>query len=283
MQILSPTDALEKRTELVELGYTCISGLMEPDLLAELQTWSHDVFQRLPVAPNLRYQGSDIHVYAERKWEQMSTTTPDERRFPDPIVAKVIDQPRQVGVCRELGLEELTPHDNIILLSKPAFGPPLYWHQDYMNWNSPAAATPWPTVIFLSYYMSDTTRANGCLRVIPGSHRRRLDLHDTIPNAHGPEIQSLDDRGDHPAFADRDDAVDVPLKAGDLVIADARLMHGAWPNQTDQRRTLVLAWHTVFPFPKPPSWWTGEIPDVVAQTDPQATYEGTRTPRAFLT
>ena len=63
MQILSPTDALEKRTELVELGYTCISGLMEPDLLAELQTWSHDVFQRLPVAPNLRYQGlSLIHI-----------------------------------------------------------------------------------------------------------------------------------------------------------------------------------------------------------------------------
>ena len=281
MQILTPEDALKKRAELVELGYTSVPGLMEPDLLHELRTWSDEVFQRLPVDPKLRYQGSDIHVYAERRWEQMEAT-PDERRFPDPMVAKVIDQPRQGAVCRELGLEGLTPHDNIILLSKPPFGPPLYWHQDYMNWNSPAAATPWPTVIFLSYYMTDTTRANGCLRVIPGSHRRRLDLHDAIPNAHGPEIQAIDDRGDHPAFADRDDAVDVTLKAGDLVIADARLMHGAWPNQTDQRRTLVLAWHGVFPFPKPPSWWADEIPDVVTEADPAAAYEATRTPGAFL-
>ena len=281
MQILTREEALKKRAELIELGYTSVSGLMEPGLLAELRTWSDDVFQRLPVDPKLRYQGSDLHVYTERKWEQMEAAA-DERRFPDPIVAKVIDQPRQMAVCRELGLEDLTAHDVIILLSKPAFGPPLYWHQDYMNWNSPASATPWPTVIFLSYYMTDTTRANGCLRVIPGSHRRRLDLHDSIPDAHGPEIQSIDDRGNHPAFADRDDAVDLPLKAGDLVIADARLMHGAWPNQTDRRRTLVLAWHTVFPFPRPPSWWADEIPDVVAEADPAAAYEGTRTPGAFL-
>ena len=73
------------------------------------------------------------------------------------------------------------------------------------------------------------------------------------------------------------------IKAGpDLVIADARLMHGAWPNQTDRRRTLVLAWHSVFPFPRPPSWWADEIPDVVAEADPAAVYEGTRTPGAFL-
>ncbi|MGB0605377.1 MAG: phytanoyl-CoA dioxygenase family protein, partial [Candidatus Latescibacterota bacterium] len=79
---------------------------------------------------------------------------------------KIIDYAPQKQVCAELGLENLQPRDNIILLSKPAYGPPLYWHQDFMNWNHPEAAAPWPTVIFLSYYMSDTTRENGCLRVI---------------------------------------------------------------------------------------------------------------------
>ena len=49
---------------------------------------------------------------------------------------------------------------------------------------------------------------------------------------------------------DHPDAIDVPLKAGDLIIADARLLHAAWPNQTAQRRTLVLAWHGVFPVPR---------------------------------
>ena len=281
MALLTAAEALKKRDELVELGFTVVPDMMEPGLLEELRTWSDDVFARLPVDPKYRYQGSDIHVCTERLWKTMDAEA-DERRFPHPIVARVIDQPKQLAVCDELGLEGLAAHDNIILLSKPAYGPPLYWHQDYMNWNSPAAATPWPTVIFLSYYLTDTTREKGCLRVIPGSHRRRLDLHDTLPNAHEQEIQAIDDL-EHPVFAEREDAVDLPMKAGDLVIADARLMHGAWPNQTDQRRTLILAWHRVFPFPEPPSWWGDrEIPDVVRNATPDATYEGTRTPSAFL-
>ena len=55
------------------------------------------------------------------------------------------------------------------LLSKPPYGPPLYWHQvssgpqpcfspaaeptrsqDWMGWNNPLSTTPWPQVIFFS-------------------------------------------------------------------------------------------------------------------------------------
>ncbi|MBQ35970.1 MAG: hypothetical protein CME04_06230 [Gemmatimonadaceae bacterium] len=272
---LTEAKALACRRQLVEDGYTSVPGVMPADLLADLQGWSADVFDRFPVDPKFRYQGSDIHVSAPRNWAV--GREPDGRSFPDPIVERVIDAPAQAAVCQLLGLENLRAHDSVILLSKPPHGPPLYWHQDYMDWNSPAAATPWPTRIFLSYYMTDTDRDNGCLRVIPGTHRRRIDLHDLLPDAHGPEIQALEDF-DHPAFCDRDDAVDVPLQAGDLVIADARLMHGAWPNQTDQRRTLVLAWHDVFDFPQPPSWWTEKIPDVVRNAEPGLAYEATRTP-----
>ena len=73
----------------------------------------------------------------------------DEKRFPDPIVEKLINYPDQIQICDEIGLENLKPRDNVILLSKPPFGPPLYWHQDFMNWDHPEAACPWPTVIFL--------------------------------------------------------------------------------------------------------------------------------------
>lgn len=276
---LPKTDALRCRQQLVDDGYTILPGIMPDDLLNDLRTWSDEVFDRLPVDPKFRYQGSDMHVATERSWP--ADRVPDERRFADPIVERIIDQPQQLAVCAAIGMEDLRAHDVVILLSKPAFGPPLYWHQDYMNWNSPAAATPWPTKIFLSYYMTDTNRDNGCLRVIPGTHRHRIDLHDILPNAHEAEIQALEDYG-HPAFLDRDDAIDIPLRAGDLVIGDARLMHGAWPNGTDQRRTLILAWHDVFQFPQPPSWWTGEIPEAVRTADPGVSYESTRTPSQFI-
>ena len=85
---------------------------------------------------------------------------------------------------------------------------------------------------FLSYYLTDTYRENECLRVIPGTHRK---CHQRP----GPEIQAIDDLS-HPAFADNSNAVDVPVKAGDLIILDARLIHATWPNQTDQRHTLLL-------------------------------------------
>jgi phytanoyl-CoA hydroxylase len=281
MPILTPEEALRKRDELIELGYAIIPGVLQNPLLDELRAWSHDVFERLPVDPKYRYQGSDIHVSTKRLWKTQLNPQADEKHFADPIVEKIIDYPAQLEACRLLQLEGLVSRDNIILLSKPAYGPPLYWHQDYMNWNSPAAATPWPTVIFLSYYLSDTSRENGCLRVIPGSHRKRTNLHDILPDAHGPDIQAIDDL-DSPVFMDHPDAIDVPLKAGDLIIADARLLHAAWPNQTAQRRTLVLAWHGVFPFPEPPSWWKGPIPDVVKNADPDIAYEGTRKPSDYL-
>ena len=280
MSSLDPHQARTQRDQLVEQGYAIIPGVLVDPLLGELQRWSQQVFDTMPVDPKYRYQGSDIHVYAPRLWERMDEE-PDQKHFADPIVEKIIDYAPQKQVCAELGLEKLQPRDNIILLSKPAYGPPLYWHQDFMNWNHPEAAAPWPTVIFLSYYMSDTTRENGCLRVIPGTHRKRIPLHDMLPDAHGPEIQAINDL-EHPIFMDHPDSVDVPLKSGDLIIADARLLHAAWPNQTAQRRTLVLAWHGVFSFPHPPSWWTDKVPEAIQKFDPRFTCTGTRKPSNHL-
>jgi ectoine hydroxylase-related dioxygenase (phytanoyl-CoA dioxygenase family) len=280
MNCLGIEEAKTKRNELVELGYTVVPGVLQGPLLTELRTWSDNVFAKAYVDPKYRYQGSDIQVHTERRWATMDRK-PDEKTFADPIVEKIVDHPPQTEACRLMGLEHLRSHDVLILLSKPAFGPLLYWHQDYTSWNSPAAATPWPTRIFLSYYLTDTTRENGCLRVIPGTHVKRHKLHDILPDAHEAEMQAIDDLS-HPAFADYPEAVDVPLKAGDLVIADARVMHGAWPNKTDQRRTLSLAWHNVFTFPQPPSWWTGPIPEVVKNADPSAKYDGSRTPSHYI-
>ncbi len=279
-RILTATDAIAHRNQLVELGYTVIPGLLQNPLLEDLRAWSADIFARLPVDPKYRYQGSDIHVWTERRWREMNREE-DERFRTDPIVERIIDYPSQVQVCSEIGLENLRADDAIILLSKPAYGPPLYWHQDFTNWNHPEAAAPWPTRIFLSYYLTDTNRENGCLRVIPGTHRKRIELHERLPDAHSPEIQSIEDL-DHPVFMDHPDSIDVPLAAGDLIIADARLMHAAWPNQTDQRRTLVLAWHRVFAFPQPPSWWQGEIPDAVAKCPDDIKVVPTRKPSAYI-
>ena len=95
-------------------------------------------------------------------------------------------------------------------------------------------------MIFLMYYPEDTSRHNGCLRVIPGSHRRRLDLHE-IGAAHETEINSMQNPSD-PRLGDRADEADVPIRAGDLVVGDARMFHAAHSNQSDQWRTVITIW-----------------------------------------
>lgn len=280
--MLTENDYLQKRDELITLGYTVVPNILSQPFLDELRTWSNQVFDQVPVDPKYRYQGSDIHVSTQRRWDKLDNPERTIQRFPDPIIDRLVDWEPAWEACRNLGLEHETPSDTMIILSKPAFGPPLYWHQDFMNWNHPEAAAPWPTKVFLSYYLTDTNRENGCLRAIPGSHLKRLPIHDILPPAHGPDIQAIEDLN-HPVFQDHPDAVDLPVHAGDLVLADARLLHAAWPNQTDQRRTLLLQWHSVFSFPNPPSWWTGDIPDVIRNADLSLTYEPTRNPGIHLT
>jgi len=275
MAILMPQEALQKRNELLELGYCVIPGVLKGDLLERWRTFTDGLFARKPVDPKYRYQGSDFHIGSTRLQKSQAIKWLLEY---SPLVDEIIDIPEAWEACRMMGLEHQRADGMTIVLSKPPHGPPLYWHQDMMSWNSPESASPWPTRVFLSYYMTDTTTENGCLRAIPGTHRKRIALHDQLPAAHGPEIQAITDYANHPAFSDHPDAVDLPVKAGDLVLNDARLLHAARANQTDHRRTLVLQWHDLFDFPNAPSWWTGEIPEAIRNFDPTMKYEPTRLP-----
>lgn len=281
MPILTTDEALTKRRELVDLGYCVVPGVLGADMIRRLRDYTDSLFARLPVDHKYRYQGSDFHMVSERLWKQNGGKTWAVEH--DPIVDELIDTPTAWEACRLIGLEHQRPDETIIILSKPPNGPPLYWHQDMMNWNHPESAAPWPTRIFVSYYLTDTTLENGCLRAIPGTHRKRIPLHDLLPAAHGPEIQAITNYANHPAFMEHPDAVDLPVKAGDMVLNDARLLHAARANRTDERRTLVLQWHSLFDFPNPPSWWTGPIPDVIRDYKPGETYEPTRLPGGHLT
>ena len=93
------------------------------------------------------------------------------------------------------------------------------------------------------YYLTDTTRENGCLRAIPGSHRREHALHGLLGAAHSEAVRADAEWRDAPAHRSWPDEVDVAVNAGDLVIGDARLLHSAHPNESADRRTVVTIWH----------------------------------------
>ena len=156
-----------------------------------------------------------------------------------PELADIIGNPKALHELQRMGLTDVTFWKAVIISKFPG-GPRLYWHQDCMMWQDPRAYSAIAPMIFLMYYLEDTSLFNGCLRVLPGSHRRRHPLHD-IGAAHTKDINSIEDPDD-PRFRDYDGATDVPVTAGDLVIGDARLLHAAHANQSDRQRTVITIW-----------------------------------------
>jgi ectoine hydroxylase-related dioxygenase (phytanoyl-CoA dioxygenase family) len=73
-------------------------------------------------------------------------------------------------------------------------------------------------------------------------HKGYNELHDLIAEPHSEELGQATDL-DRAEFKPRPDEVDVPVRAGDLVIGDARLLHAAHPNRSDQRRTVLTLWY----------------------------------------
>ncbi len=286
-RILTEAEARAKRHELLRDGYCVIPAVLTGEALTRTQEFTDWFLDTNPVSRRWRFQGSAFTLVNEVRVNQIlagEVSIPDPRdrltHFTD-LTDELLHNERQAQACAEIGLEGMQHGDDILILSKPAHGPALYWHQDHMEWHHPKSALPWPNRVFLSYYLVDTTRHNGCLRVIPGTHRRRIELHDILPDAHEAELQSDDTTEAHPAFHDHPDAVDLPVKAGDLVIGDNRVLHAAWPNQSDQRRPLLLQWWNVFPYPTMPSWWEGEVPSELAmEFEPRTGW--TRAPSAYL-
>ena len=122
-------------------------------------------------------------------------------------------------------------HDQIFY--KPAHhGGVVIWHQDYSYWTR---TTP---VAHISCWigLDDSTRANGCLHYVPGSHHWPL-----LPRA---------------SFANRMDAIEgfltpqqraafkpvaIELKAGECSFHHPLMVHGSYANETlVPRRALVI-------------------------------------------
>ena len=261
------------REQLRGDGYCLVDGMLPEGCLARLRDWSAEWLRATKHPARWKYQGSDIHVSGERHVARRNPNLPR-----DATVDFLIEHPRPILAALEL--DDFRSGGTFQIISKPAGGPPLYWHQDWARWDDPISLSPWPQQVFLNWYLTDTCVGNGCLRVIPGSHRRRLELHDHLVAAHeggGYDVEQTDEW----MFHDHPDALDVPVTAGQLLIADARLLHGTHPNTSAERRTVLLGWfyRTANDVPR---GWRGEVPVEIIERKPDLPLRWVREPGAYL-
>ena len=120
----------------------------------------------------------------------------------------------------------------IRVLCKPAYhGREVPWHQDGEYWPIRPLAT---CSVWLA--IDPATPDNGCMRFIPGSHRREaLYRHHTAQRGNLVLDLELDDDQ-----FDASQAVDVVLEPGQISLHDVRMIHGSLANTSTQRRAALI-------------------------------------------
>ena len=222
---MTTPDASVYRRQLLEDGFCRIPGVAPAELIVQVRQVADRLMERAEA-------GTD-------RGERSQHTSVELWKLPE--VAPLIGLPAALEVLTSLGYLHPTYYTGFCISKWPETGPALYWHQDGIFWDQPISYTDVPHQFFLMYYLVDTDRTNGCLRVIPGSHRKRHRLH-ALPPRDKEVVQRAEAEAGHPALSPDPDEVDVPVRAGDLVIGDSRLLHSAHPNRSQHRRTVIVLW-----------------------------------------
>jgi ectoine hydroxylase-related dioxygenase (phytanoyl-CoA dioxygenase family) len=100
------------------------------------------------------------------------------------------------------------------------------WHQDdaYFRLDPPEQVTAWLA-------LSEASEQSGCMRMIPGSHKR-----GTINHFDKPGEENIIRRGMTVDGLGPQDGVVAPLKAGEMSLHHTHTLHSSGPNDSDDRR-----------------------------------------------
>lgn len=172
---------------------------------------------------------------------------------PEKLVSAHVEGQSQAGVNDE-GVRgsqdflDLAMHPDIVDLVTGVIGPDVVlwgchvfckpasegyetpWHQDGHYWpiRPLSNCTVWVAI-------EPSTRENGCLQVIPGSHLGKV-LH---PHLHEDRTDlTLNQRMAEGSF-DESQAIDLELQPGQMSLHDIYMIHGAQANTSQMRRTGV--------------------------------------------
>ncbi|MBL4885100.1 MAG: phytanoyl-CoA dioxygenase family protein [Planctomycetaceae bacterium] len=153
----------------------------------------------------------------------------------DPIYQELVCWPPLVNLLQKLlGSPVSCPlaHHNCVMTKHPEFSSDTGWHRDLRFWNFKQ-----PELISVWVAMGKEHLGNGCLQVMPGTHRMqftldRLDERDFLDPAH-PENKTL-----------FENIVTAELEPCDVLLFHAQTFHAATRNFSDETKySAVFTFH----------------------------------------
>ncbi|HKK16402.1 MAG TPA: phytanoyl-CoA dioxygenase family protein [Gammaproteobacteria bacterium] len=100
------------------------------------------------------------------------------------------------------------------------------WHQDYDDW-------PIEPYLVISAWIAidEATKENGCIQLLPGSHREMLPLEPVIDDVIDGFPKMV-----KPGTFDDSNPVDMELEPGQFFLFNERLLHRSAANNSEKRR-----------------------------------------------
>ncbi|MBU6333580.1 MAG: phytanoyl-CoA dioxygenase family protein [Chloroflexi bacterium] len=209
-----------------EQGFTLISGLFSDDEVASLR--DHYMELRARGAHPGDFGGID-----------MSSNDPLKRyprmihmhRWDAPSLQWLLDERLARAMTALLGTEPFAVQTMLYFKPPGARGQALHQDQYYLKVNPGTCIAAWMA-------LDDCDEANGCLQVVPGTHQLPLlctveaDLHNSFTDVTVPLAEGMQ-------------PTPVVMRAGDVLFFNGQLIHGSFPNRTDDRFRRSLIGHYI--------------------------------------
>jgi ectoine hydroxylase-related dioxygenase (phytanoyl-CoA dioxygenase family) len=200
-----------------ELGYFVVEDVFDAATLerldAELSHGDQRMKQFLAAAPGGRFSvtGLDTQIIAPHAVTRSG------------FVRDVAADETIAGIARDLVGPDVRLYWDQSVYKQPNGAEPVLWHQDngYTYVEPQAYLTCWIAI-------TDATAANGCIAVMPGVHRGGTLAHRSTPI--GEEC-----------WGDWSTSIEVPVRAGSVVVFSSLTPHATKPNTTGSvRKSYIL-------------------------------------------
>ncbi len=204
---MNPTTTAERataRTDFERDGYAIFRNVIDLDLIQE---------------------ASDHIVWLlEKNPERTPELLTQDLITDDPFWVRLISDHRLVDIAELFVGPDIALFASHYLVKPPFTGKAVQWHQD---------AAFWPLepmkVVTLWLAIDESTPDNGCVRLVPGSHRNAIK-----------EMRATDKTGvfdsEISVDVDEDTAVNMVLQPGDVEVHHPMMYHASTPNSSPRRR-----------------------------------------------
>lgn len=144
------------------------------------------------------------------------------------LFRQVAREPRLLNVLETiLGPDIEFLSDKVVFKTTDVdYGSP--WHQDWPYWKGAHKISVWIA-------LDPATPENGCLKMLPGSHRQAARHDGAAPQGEGFTLRL------RPEAVAEDRAVFVPAAPGDAIFFHDQILHASFPNRSGRDRWALIS------------------------------------------